>query len=82
MIDTHHKLPVSTQVKMLEPSRSSVYYRALPVCDTDLKLMRRIDWIPLEHPFVGSRMLRDMLLLEGHEIGRKHVGTLRKRIGI
>ena len=82
MIDTHHALPVSTQVKLLELSRSSVYYRPLPVCDTDLKLMRRIDEIHLEHPFAGSRMLRDMLRLEGHEIGRKHVGTLMKRIGI
>jgi len=82
MIDTHHALPVSTQVKLLDLSRSSVYYRPLPVCDTDLKLMRRIDEIHLEHPFAGSRMLRDMLRLEGHEIGRKHVGTLMKRIGI
>jgi len=82
MIDANHKLPISSQAKLLDVSRSSVYYRPVRVCDADLKLMRRIDEIHLEHPFAGSRMLRDMLRLEGHEIGRKHVGTLMKRIGI
>ena len=35
-----------------------------------------------EHPFAGSRMLRDMLRREGHAIGRKHVATLMKKMGI
>jgi len=44
--------------------------------------MRRIDELHLEHPFAGARMLRDMLKLEGVEIGRKHVSTLMKEMGI
>ena len=44
--------------------------------------MRRIDELHLEHPFAGARMLRDVLKLEGHEIGRKHVGTLMKKLDI
>ena len=28
--------------------------------------MRRIDELHLEHPFAGSRMLRDLLRLRGH----------------
>ena len=82
MIDKAHDLPVVRQVQLLELSRSSVYYQARPTSENDLKLMRRIDELHLEHPFAGARMLRDMLKLEGHEIGRKHVGTLMKKLDI
>ena len=44
--------------------------------------MRLIDELQLKHPFAGARMLRDMLKLEGVEIGRKHVSTLMKKMGI
>jgi putative transposase len=44
--------------------------------------MRRIDRLHLEHPFAGSRMLRDMLRLEGKEVGRRHISTLMKKMGI
>ena len=70
------------QAQLLELSRSSVYYQPQPTTDTDLKLLRRIDELHLEHPFAGARMLRDMLKLEGHKIGRKHVGTLMKKLDI
>jgi putative transposase len=44
--------------------------------------MRRIDELHLELPFAGARMLRDLLLQEGVRIGRKHVGTLMRIMGI
>ncbi len=44
--------------------------------------MRRIDELHLAHPFAGSRMLRDLLRGEGIAIGRDHVATLMKRMGI
>lgn len=31
---------------------------------------------------MGVRMLRDQLNLEGFAVGRKHVGTLMKRMGV
>ena len=82
MIDKTHDLPVARQAKLLELSRSSIYYRPQPTPESDLRLMRRIDELHLDHPFAGARMLRDMLKLEGIEIGRKHVGTLMKKMGI
>jgi len=82
MIDKTHHLPVVRQVQLLELSRSSVYYQVQPTPESDLKLMRRIDELHLEHPFAEARMLRDMLRLEGHDIGRKHVGTLMKQLDI
>jgi putative transposase len=82
MIDADHLLPVTCQTKLLELSRSSVYYRSEPTPDSDLRLMRRIDELHLEHPYAGARMLRDMLRCQGHVIGRKHVTTLMRKMGI
>ena len=82
MIDPRHALPVTRQARALGISRSSVYYRPMPVSGGDLRLMRRIDEIHLEHPFAGSRMLRDMLRREGLFNGRRHIATLMRRIGI
>jgi putative transposase len=63
-------------------SRASVYYLPQPVSASDLALMRRIDALHLEHPFMGARMLRDSLRREGFAVGRKHVSTLMRRMGI
>ena len=63
-------------------SRGAVYYHPEPVSEAELGLMRRIDELHLEHPFAGSRMLRDFLRLQGIEVGRRHVGTLMRRMGI
>jgi len=82
MIDREHDLPISRQAKTLGGSRGSVYYRPRPVSPEDLALMRRIDELHLERPFAGSRMLRDFLAREGVEVGRRHVATLMKRMGI
>jgi putative transposase len=82
MIDRTHELPVIRQVRLLDLSRSSVYYLPQPMLEKDLRLMRRMDALHLEHPFAGARMLRDLLKLESVEIGRKHVSTLMKKMGI
>jgi putative transposase len=82
MIDRTHELPVKRQAELLSISRGSVYYLPQPVSGTDLALMRVIDELHLEHPFAGSRMLRDMLKARGLEVGRKHVATLMRRMGI
>jgi len=44
--------------------------------------MRRIDELHLEHPFLGARRLAQMLKREGCEVGRRHVGTLMRRMGL
>jgi putative transposase len=43
--------------------------------------MRCIDKLHLDHPFAGARMLRDLLRTEGHELWRKHFGTLMRKMG-
>ena len=59
MIDKKHGLPMNRQAKLLDMSRSSVYYPPRPASESDLRLMRQIDELHLEHPFAGTHMLRD-----------------------
>ena len=82
MIDCAHDLPITSQAKALNISRSSVYYLPRPVPPADLVIMRRMDELHLDFPFAGSRMLRDLLIAEGVKIGRRHVKTLMNRMGI
>jgi putative transposase len=44
--------------------------------------MRRIDELHLELPFYGSRKLAEQLRREGHAVGRRHVATLMRRMGL
>jgi putative transposase len=82
MIDREHNLPISRQAKVLGISRGTAYYQPRPVSPRDQALMNRIDRLHLELPFAGARMLRDLLRQEGHKVGRTHVATLMKRMGI
>jgi putative transposase len=43
MIDRAHQLPLTRQSSILELSRSSLYYEAVPVGVRDLATMRFID---------------------------------------
>lgn len=82
MIDRTHAVPVMRQCQLLKLARSTAYDQPPPVSETTLALMRRIDALHLAHPFAGARMLRDLLRQEGHAIGRRHVATLMRRMGI
>ncbi|MDR5749049.1 IS3 family transposase [Caballeronia sp. LZ029] len=82
MIDRDHALPVTQQARLVGISRSSAYYQSRGVSEADLKLMRRIDELHLEHPFAGARMLARLLRREGIKGGRRHVSTLMKRMGV
>jgi putative transposase len=82
MIDATHALPISRQAQLAGISRGSVYSVPKSVSAADLVLMRRLDAWHLEHPFMGARMRRDQLNREGFDVGRTHVGTLMKRMGM
>jgi len=82
MIDRTHELSVTRQADLVGISRGTVYYLPQPVAEADLVLMRRIDELHLEYPWAGSRKLRDFLQREGLVVGRKHVVTLMRRMGV
>ena len=75
-------MSVTKQAEAVGIARSTVYYlpRAVPAADLDF--MRQIDKLHTEFPFAGSRMLRRLLAANGSQIGRRHVKTLMRRMGI
>ena len=82
MIDRGDPLPVGKQAKLLGISRGTVYYLPRASSATDLALMRQIDQLHLEYPFMGQRMLVRQLARQGVQVGRLHVRTLMQRMGI
>jgi putative transposase len=88
MIDRQHPLPVQhplplrKQAAALDISRGSVYYlpRSVPVAA--LVIINQIDKLHLKYPFAGSRLMRDLLVREGRQVGRLQVATLMRRMGI
>jgi putative transposase len=60
-----------------------VYYLPARTSEKDLALMRAIDELHLEYPFLGARQLRNILAREGHPpAGRLHISTLMAKMGI
>jgi putative transposase len=82
MIDRDHDLPLTRQAAVLNISRGSLYYKPRPVSAADLALMRRMDELHLEFPFAGARMLQGLVAAEGSKVGRRHVRTLMRRMGM
>ena len=82
MIDRTHDLTITSQAKALNISRGTVYYLPRPVSEQDLRLMRELDELHLQHPFMGARMLRDQLARKSLTVGRRHVRTLMLKMGI
>ena len=82
MIDREHKLPLKRQGEILQLSRSSLYYEAVSMSARDIELILLINEIHLKYPFMGSRSIRDQLQDMGHKVGRDHVRTLMRKMGI
>ncbi len=82
MMDRQHNLSLARQSSLLGIGRGSYYYQPRPTLKTDPTLMRRIDELHLDFPFAGSRMLKELLRREGFMVGRQHVATLMKTMGI
>ena len=82
MIDPEHDLPIKQQAEVLDISRSTVYYEPRTISAEDLWLMRRIDELHLNYPFAGSRMLRGLLWQQGLVVGRRHIKTLMRKMGV
>ena len=67
MIDRSHDLPITSQAKALNISRSSVYYLPRAVPAADLAIMGRMDELHLDFPFAGSRMIAAVGLSAAYE---------------
>ena len=82
MITREHPLPLITQCKILNLSRSGIYYSPMLMSDKDRELMRLIDEIHLNYPYLRTRGIRNELRNKGRKVGRSHVRTLMKKMGV
>jgi putative transposase len=82
LIEREHELSVTRQCQLLGVPRSSFYHLAMPTPDSELELMRRLDELHLEYPWMGSRSLRDQLELRGLSVSRDRVRRLMRKVGI
>ena len=78
----HPAVSIRRQCAMLGIVRSGVYRPPPAANDDDLALMRRIDGLFTQWPFLGSRRMTALLRGEGHTINRKRVRRLMRRMGI
>lgn len=81
-VEPEASLSIRRQCEILGIHRSGVYYTPSATRAEDLELMRRIDELHLEHPFLGSRKLSQELRGEGRVVNRKRVQRLMQQMGI
>lgn len=78
----HPDLTVSRQCDLLGLPRSTLYYRPVPVRDSTLLIMARIDALYLEDPTAGSRRMVHYLARDGIPISRDRARNLIRRMGL
>ena len=75
-------LSVARQCKLLDISRSGLYYQPARVSENDLELMKLIDCQYMVTPFYGTRKMAVWLKSKGHSVNRKHVRRLMQLMGL
>lgn len=75
------ELSIRRQCELLGISRRAFYYEPQGESAENFELMRRIDAIHLQHPFMGTRMMTDRLKLLGYGVNRKRITRLMRLMG-
>jgi len=70
------------QAELIGLSRSILYYTPVPMSDTDLKILNRMDEIYTDNPEYGYRMIHQHLLEDGYSIGNNRVLKYMGILGI
>jgi len=83
VIDRQHpSLSIARQCKLLDISRSGLYYQPVGISQEDLTLMKLIDRQYLATPFYGARKIAAWLKSKGHRVNRKRVRRLMRIMGL
>ena len=83
MVDRgYRRLSVVKQCRLLQLSRSAVYYRPTPTRPADLALMASMDRQYLKTPYYRSRRMTAWLRTQGHRVNRKRVQMLMRAMGL
>lgn len=75
-------LSIRRQCELLELNRGSYYYKPGEETAENLDIMRRIDRLYVQWPFLGSRKLVEFLWRKGLEVNRKRVQRLMRLMGL
>ena len=75
-------MPKTRRCKLLDFPRSTSYYKPKPESAGDQTLMKQIDRIHTDRPFLGSRRIVDALEGYGHQVNRKRVRRLMQKMGV
>ena len=78
----HPSLSVVRQCKLLDISRSGLYYQAVEASEEDLALMKLIDRQYLATPFYGARRIAAWLKKQGYTVNRKRIRRLMRVMGL
>ena len=82
VLKDHPRLNIIQQCGLLGISRSSWYRPQCPVSGQTLELMRVMDELFLNEPYLGSRQMRKRLRRLGYEVGRHRVRRLMHLMGL
>jgi len=83
MVDRRHpSLSVVRQCRLLDISRSGLYYRPVGISQEDLTLMKLIDRQYLGTPFYGARRIAAWLRNQGYRVNRKRIRRLMRIMGL
>jgi len=78
----HPSLSVVRQCRLLDISRSGLYYQPKGISEEDLTLMKLIDRQYLATPFYGARKIAAWLKSQGQRVNRKRVTRLMRLMGL
>jgi len=78
----HPSLSIVRQCRLLDISRSGLYYQPKGISEEDLTLMKLIDRQYLATPFYGARKIAAWLKSQGQRVNRKRVRRLMRVMGI
>ncbi len=82
MVDRRHpSLSIKRQCRLLDISRSGLYYQPKGISEEDLSLMKLIDRQYLVTPFYGARKIAAWLKSQGQLVNRKRVRRLMRLMG-
>ena len=78
----HPSLSIVRQCRLLDISRSGLYYQPVGIYEEDLTIMKLIDRQYLVTPFYGARKIAAFLKSQGQRVNRKRVQRLMRVMGL
>lgn len=83
MIDKfHQKLSIAAQCRILHVHRSCLYYKAAGESQYNMQIMHEIDKHYTHNNCLGVLKMRDMLRIDGFDVGAKRVRRLMRKMSL